>query len=219
MTNPITKEERREQEIMEQRGLHQASSFISKKIKELIKNNEPVSILDINEAHKILFEKMGGKDAGIGGMYRKSNDIDLKRKDGTFLPYSDWKNIANDMSILNENLKNETKNLNKPRTKSQYKKIIEFAAKLSHRLASIHPFENGNGRASRLLLSSILLRADLYFLEKNATEKKREKSKYLNAMRQADDGDLSLLNGIISNSLLETERRLIKERKRKQAKK
>lgn len=206
------------QDKREERGLFQASSFLKKKIKELIKNNQPIHIDLIITAHRILFNTMGSEDASIGGKFRKSNDQELKRIDGTPLKMTDYKNIANEIAILNEELKTKTRNLKRPRKEKQYKNIIILSAKLSHKFASIHPFQNGNGRASRLLLNAILKRAGLSWLENDTSIhlKKEEKEKYLNAMRQADDGDYSMLEKIIQQSILRTKQKLYKQRQRKQ---
>lgn len=213
----INKEEKLIQEKREERGLLKASSFLHKEIKELIKNNKPIRIELIIKAHKILFIVMGGKDANIGGKFRKSNDPKLERIDGTPLKMTDYGNIANEVAVLDEELKTKTRNLKIPHKEKQYIKIITLAAKLSHRFAAIHPFENGNGRASRLLLNAILKRAGLYWLDGDTSihSKKEEKNKYRQAMRQADDGDYSMLEKMIKESLLQTSQKLYKQKARK----
>lgn len=213
----ISREEKQIQDKREERGLWKASSFVNDKVEGLIKNNEPIRIDLITKAHKILFTEMGGKDASIGGVYRNTNDPELERIDGTPLKMSDYKNIANDMAILDEELKVKTKNIKKPKKERSYKNIIMLAAKLSHRLATIHPFHNGNGRASRMLLSAILKRAGLYWLASDASinSKDEEKEKYRRAMRQADDGDYSMLEKIIEQSIWQTSLKLYKQRQRK----
>lgn len=213
-----SKEEKRKiQEEREERGLFQASSFLSKEIKRFIKNNESIRMDLIVKAHEILFSAMGGEDADIGGKFRRGNDPELKRIDGTPLKITDYKNIANEIAILDEELKTKTKNLKKPTKERQYKNIIALAAKLSHKFVSIHPFQNGNGRASRIFISAILKRAGLYWLASDASinSKKEEKEKYLWAMRQADDGDYSMLEKMIRQSILQTAQKLYKQKKRK----
>lgn len=213
----ISNKEKKIQDKREERGLFQASSFLHKKIKELIKDNQPVHVDLIITAHRILFTAMGGEDANIGGKFRKSNDQELKRIDGTPLKMTDYKNIANEIAVLGEELKTKTRNLKKPRKEKQYKNIITLSVKLSHKFASIHPFQNGNGRASRLLLNAVLKRAGLPWLENNVSIhlKKEEKEKYLSAMRQADDGDYSMLEEIVKQSLLRTYQKLYKQRQGK----
>ena len=74
-------EEKITQERREERGLFQASSFLGREIQKIIKNNESLGIILIVKAHKILFHAMGGADAAIGGVFRNSNDQELKRID------------------------------------------------------------------------------------------------------------------------------------------
>ncbi len=212
----LSKEERLIQEKREERGLLKASSFLNNEIGKLVKKNEPLRVELIIKAHKSLFNSMGGEDASIGGKFRKSNGPELERIDGTPLKISDYKNIANDIAILDEELKTKTRNLRRPSKKSQFKNIIWLAARLSHRFATIHPFENGNGRASRLLLSAILKRTGLYWLDSDASvnSKKREKDKYRSAMRQADDGYYEMLEKIIGQSIQQTVKKLYGQRRR-----
>ena len=99
-----------------------------------------------------------------------------------------------------------------PKTAEDFKKIIYIATRLSHRFACIHPFENGNGRASRLLTNAILLRSGLWDVSI-----KEPKRKYLRAMRQADDGDFSQLEDILILGLLENRIKLYKVLMRKKA--
>jgi len=212
-----SKKEKLIQDKREQRGLHRASSFLHKEVDGLIKNNEPIRIDLIIKAHKILFTAMGGEDAIIGGKFRSSNGPELERIDGTPLKISDWRNISNHIAVLDEELKTKTRNLKRPIKPKQYENVITLASVLSHRFASIHPFENGNGRASRLLLNAILKRAGLYWLETDASirSKKEEKDKYRWAMRQADESDYSMLERIIKQSLVYASQKSFKQRIRK----
>lgn len=73
----------------------------------------------------------------------------------------------------------------------------EIAVRLSHRIVSIHPFSNGNGRHSRLiadiLVSNGLSKPHFTWGSKNLTKKGEARSKYLNALKEADGGDYKLL--------------------------
>lgn len=75
----------------------------------------------------------------------------------------------------------------------------EIAVRFSHRMVSIHPFSNGNGRLSRLiadiLVSHALGRPFFSWGSINLTAQGVARSAYLRALREADDNDYrSLIN-------------------------
>ena len=96
-----------------------------------------------------------------------------------------------------------------PLTKKDYVRIIDLATRTSHQLARIHPFHNGNGRISRLLINFILLRAGLFSI----AIKEEEPKKYLQAMLQADKGDFGLLRRLIIRGLIEAQSKKIQKQK------
>ena len=187
-------------DILEEKGLWEAHSYLHRIIKRLLRKKFPVEIRYIKEAHRIIFTV--ARQPGIGGKYRKDNSQDLRRIDGTPLKMTDWKNIPNEIAELDYELREATRNIKPPKTEKEYNKVVFVAAKLSHRLASIHPFRNGNGRASRLLIDAILMRAGL-----PSIAVKKEKPQYLRAMRQTDDGNYSSLENIIIDGLEEHKRK------------
>ena len=69
----------------------------------------------------------------------------------------------------------------------------EIALRFSHRIVSIHPFSNGNGRHSRLiadiLVSDGLGRPIFSWGSINLTAQGAARSAYLKALREADDND------------------------------
>ena len=74
--------------------------------------------------------------------------------------------------------------------------IDEIAARFSHRLVSIHPFANGNGRLSRTMADLLLVNLDSPRFSWGATNLVRDggaRQRYLNALRAADAKDYSLL--------------------------
>lgn len=193
MPRPLTK---RDVDILEERGYWKASSFLHRIVKRLIRKELPVELRFIKEAHRIIFTT--ARQDSIAGKYRRHNGPELKRIDGTLLKMIHWHNIPNAMAELDNDVRNHTKDMQAPRTEKDYTSIIDLAVKTSHRLACIHPFENGNGRASRLLMDVIFLRAKLPQIAI-----KKTKPRYLRAMRQADDGDFTLLTEILLSGLVE----------------
>ena len=186
---------KREQDMLEGRGLWVASSFLSNRIKILAKKNKPFYIGDIKQAHRLLF--MTTNEPEIAGEYRtkfRDNGIDLERQDGTYLKFTTWEKIPYEMGLLNKKLVELTENMPSPNNEQDYENIVSSAARLSHELTRIHPFKNGNGRMSRLLINAILLRAGLYpipFMGHLKMIKPKLKKTYYNAMYQADNGNFS----------------------------
>lgn len=200
---------KKELEILEQSGLWKAASFVNKRVKKLGRKNLPLEIGLIKQAHRIIFETT--KQPEIAGKYRRENGPELKRIDGSALKMTDWRQIPNEMAILDSELRSIAPHLLNPKNPDDLYQIISIAAKLSHRLASIHPFSNGNGRASRLLLNAILQRADLPEIPI-----KESKNRYLWAMRHADDGNFSSLEEIIVKCLIKTFEKMDEKTKKAQ---
>lgn len=72
----------------------------------------------------------------------------------------------------------------------------ELAIRFHHRLVSVHPFRNGNGRHSRLaadLLIQSLGGKRFPWGRSNLVEPTETRQQYLNALRQADNGEIQPL--------------------------
>ena len=73
----------------------------------------------------------------------------------------------------------------------------EIAVRLSHRMVSIHPFANGNGRHSRLmadvLINKVFNKSYFTWGSVNLTKEGEARNKYLAALRLADQNDYSAL--------------------------
>ena len=80
---------------------------------------------------------------------------------------------------------------------------VLVSAWLHHRFTQIHPFQDGNGRVARALVTLQLMKADLLPIVID----RDMRSTYIDALEKADDGDLSDLADLFA----EQERRLIIE--------
>jgi Fic-DOC domain mobile mystery protein B len=85
---------------------------------------------------------------------------------------------------------------------SQYcveRTFLEMAARIHHRLVEIHPFENGNGRFSRLIADRFLLawRFPHPMWPGRLGDKSAERSRYIQALKSADQGDYTSLISIM----------------------
>ena len=70
----------------------------------------------------------------------------------------------------------------------------EIAVRFHHKLVQIHPFPNGNGRVSRLMADIIFQKLEgknLYWGNTNLVNVSEVRKNYINALRNADNGDYS----------------------------
>lgn len=75
----------------------------------------------------------------------------------------------------------------------------ESVAALHCRFEQLHPFLDGNGRTGRLLLNLILVRLGY----PPAIVYKRDRTRYLRALRRADTGDCGALGELIARAILD----------------
>ncbi|WLR42567.1 Fic family protein [Bacillus carboniphilus] len=73
----------------------------------------------------------------------------------------------------------------------------ELASIFHHKLVSIHPFQDGNGRVSRLCMNLILMK----YGYPPAIIRKEERQEYLLALESADQGELSPLVELITKEM------------------
>jgi Fic-DOC domain mobile mystery protein B len=72
----------------------------------------------------------------------------------------------------------------------------EMAVRFHHRLVSIHPFPNGNGRHARLLADVLVRmcgRPAFTWGSTDLVDRSQSRARYLDAVRAADRGDMKLL--------------------------
>ena len=79
-------------------------------------------------------------------------------------------------------------------------KLIQLLAWFQHQFVFIHPFQDYNGRVARMLTVFLLLKLDLPASEIRV-DSSEDRDKYLQAMQKGDEGDLSLLETLLSYSL------------------
>ena len=124
---------------------------------------------------KDLHKKMFGDIWKWAGEFRKTN-----------------KNIGVDKFMIGIELKNLLDDCNYWIEKKVFSED-EIAVRLSHRMVSIHPFANGNGRHSRLMADVLVTKgfSKPYFTwgSVSLTKQSEARTKYLAALRDADRND------------------------------
>jgi Fic family protein len=149
-------------EHLEAKKHPEAIEFIENLSKHEIEENH------ILEVHRLLFEGIYEN----AGTYRTGQ---VRITGADFLPTAPEK-IKQEISELLDWLHKNPDEL----------RPIELAALFHHRLAFIHPFSNGNGRVTRLLMNCILLKYGYPFTIVLTRDRKR----YYRVLREADHRNL-----------------------------
>lgn len=109
----------------------------------LLETEEPISIFKLLKLHTMLFQFAPFPEAA--GKIRNSNNFVTEAKFETV----DYNNIINELLKLEEKLKELINKMNSMSI-SEY---VEEAVKIHHKITVIHPFIDGNGRCSRVMLN------------------------------------------------------------------
>lgn len=110
-------------------------------IEEIVRKNEPLSEWQIRNIHRLVLSKIDDENAGV---YRKEN---VRIAGEQHIPPNFYE-LAGEMQRLMAWYEGEGKALHP----------VERAAQLHIKFVGIHPFVDGNGRTSRLLLNLELMK-------------------------------------------------------------
>ncbi|MDR3476861.1 MAG: mobile mystery protein B [Gammaproteobacteria bacterium] len=149
----------------------------------LFSTANPGNFLTI-EFTRLLHKKMLSKTWEWAGTFRKTS-----RNIGV-----DPNKITMDLKNLLDDLIYQIININNGFT------IDEIAYRFHHRLVSIHPFPNGNGRHARLMTDYLLARAGspkFTWGKESLIGEGPTRTKYIEALRQADKHDYSKLAAFV----------------------
>lgn len=111
----------------------------------------------------------------------KIRQVELSIGVKAYLVSTELKKLVDDLSYWNEHKSFE---------------VVEIAARLHHRAVRIHPFQNGNGRWSRMLANIYLKQNGLNPTQWNEDLLSKEnphRDDYISALKLADGGDYSQL--------------------------
>jgi len=156
---------------------------------DFIKQNRQLSTSYIKELHAALVRSQDFTDGQ--DTFGKMIEIPLLKgdwkiqpnfptRDGILIAYCPPEQVASEMDRLVE--------MHNRHIAEGVAPEVE-AAWLHHRFSQIHPFQDGNGRVCRAIASMVLVRAGLFPL----VVTRDEKTKYLDALEAADNGNLAPL--------------------------
>lgn len=145
------------------------------------KKNFTVSEHLVRSMHAIILEDI---DKKIAGVYRQT-DVFIMGSDHE--PPSALEVPTKMSKLINWAKKNHNK-----------MNIIEFAALFHHKFVQIHPFQDGNGRAGRLLMNIFLMQSGfpLTIIQNN------DRKKYYRVFTLADQGNFKPLVNFIAQAVL-----------------
>lgn len=170
----------------------EAIDFIS----DLVKENEPLNERNLLQIHSIILKSIDKENAGI---YRK---VPVLISGSTHTPPQPYlvPKLMEDYFLFYE----ENKNSLHP---------VVLSAEMHERLATIHPFIDGNGRASRLVMNLILLQNG--FPIANIKGDTDSRMKYYNALensRTNEKTEFTLLIGELVKASLDRRIGLVKNK-------
>lgn len=150
----------------------------------------PSLILKLHDvSFKWIFPEWGGKFRSIQVTYS-----------GKEAPYHFQ--LSELITNLCKDLNVQLANLPKTSQVNYIDNVVSLLAWFQHRFVFIHPFQDYNGRIARMLTVLILLKLELPAVEIKV-ETNEDRKKYLNAMQNADKGDLTNLEKLIGKALIE----------------
>lgn len=125
----------------------------------------------------------------------KSQPNHVEQPDGTIHHYAEPLRVPDEMQTLIQWVNSNIHNQNP----------IHVAAIAHYNMVRIHPFDDGNGRGARILMNLILMHKG-YF---PAVVRLEEKPAYLQALAQADQGDLLPFIGFITDTVIATQQSVV----------
>lgn len=176
---------------LEKEGIQKSQQHILK-LSEKRAKITPSLILEI---HKIGF---GHIFPAWAGTFR-TEDVTV----GEYKP-PHYSRIQELIKTLCDDLDERFKHLPSQKNEEEYlAEVIALLAWFQHRFVWIHPFKDYNGRAARLLTNLLALNLGLPILPIKA-ESGRDRTKYVDAMKAADQHDPSKLEKLITQALQES---------------
>ncbi len=186
------------QDFLDARNHAQTIDFLYQGV---LKNQRPVTpglIKEINASllsgvtHTIAIDQFGEKvhKPATPGQYKK-NPNHVQQPDGTIHYYVDPQQVAGEIEAMCDWLQNEPTALH-----------ASVVAAISHyNFVRIHPFDDGNGRGARILMNLILIRSGYT----PAIIKNENRRAYIDALKEADTGNLANFVEFVVKSLVDTQ--------------
>jgi hypothetical protein len=165
-----------------------------------VKSDRELTVGYIKELHSLItrhqdtidaIDSFGnlGKISLLKGEFKKM-DNNPQRSDGVVFMYCPPLHVDSEMDNLIRIFNNDLSDVH----------ILIKTAFLHHAFVQIHPFQDGNGRIARLLVSFVLIKDNLFPFSLD----REEKIAYIDALEDADKGNYQNLVNIIANNQIKS---------------
>ncbi len=151
-----------------------------KLVEQLAEQDEPLTAFQVRQIHALVLSKIDDESAG---QYRQ---VPVRIVGAAHEPPPPW-DIAAQMTTWVAWLQAQTGQLDP----------VALAAQAHHRLVSIHPFIDGNGRTARLIMNLLLLRAGY----PPAIIAHINRQQYYRVLAQADGGKIAPLVNFVGRAV------------------
>ncbi len=168
---------------------------------DVIKNDRPISESIIKELNALLLHGIKHTPAIDGqgqktikpatpGKYKQYPNH-VQQLDGTIHHYTDPLQVPSDMAELCTWIKESDSKIHP----------IIISAIAHYNMVRIHPFDDGNGRGARILMNLILIKKGYI----PAIVKNKDRRRYIECLKDADDGTIGMFVAFICHSLDQTQ--------------
>lgn len=169
------------------------------KLETIAKSNTPITLELILSIHKLCFSEILEQDAGVFRVIQ----VTYSGKEAPI-----YTKVRELMKVLIEDTEYAISKLPSPKSDDYFSRFIEILAHFQHRFVCIHPFVDYNGRMSRMFTNYILMRSNLPVIEINVN-RKDVRNKYIRSLQQADEGDYSTLERMLTDAITERFTKLV----------
>ncbi len=149
-------------------------------LEDIVNKTSQITEDTIKGVHKII---LTGIDDEYAGRYR---DVNVRILGAVKSPPR-FEKVPDKMKEFIEYVSNNPENLN----------VIELAAIIHYKLVEIHPFTDGNGRTSRLIMNLFLMKHGYPI----TMVLKVDRNKYYDKLRKADSGDIKPFANFIARNV------------------
>ncbi len=181
--------------MMETRG----AKIGLQKLEQIANSQAPITLELILSIHKLCFAEILEEDAGVF----RSIQVTYSGKEAPT-----YTKVRELMKVLIEDIEYAIANLPSVNSDEYLSRFVEVLAHFQHRFVCIHPFVDYNGRMSRMFTNYILMRSNLPVIEINVN-RKDARNEYIRSLQQADEGDYSTLERMLTDAITERFAKLV----------